>query len=288
VQSALTRDYFAEMETTTNTTPYAKNVNYETANPSISVVYPNEKIPLSEQYNAPKEELAGVEQSCLIKVSKIVGNRKQVWTRIFPEDAREYVLRDNVKCTYQPIIRIVKLHMGETWSIADVKTRLSKAYEKLFEANSSNMLKIANIMREQGKREMFDRFVKDRANASPNAFQNIIISDNYHITDMDIWVIANEYNLPIIVFNPNGLKGFFPKQSEIDGQWIRMGGKKDDNYHFIRSKIGSFANRVYEYNLIVPEMNLSKTNEFVNMVIESERMDRMNTAGLNVALQRWT
>jgi len=84
------------------------------------------------------------------------------------------------------------------------------------------------------------------------------------------------------------LKGFFTKQtgSGMDAQWIRMGGKKNDKYHFIRSKIGSFANRVYEYNMIVPEINISKTKEFVNVVIESELMDRMNTAKLENALKR--
>lgn len=290
VQSALTPDYFTEIESSIESNPYVNNVNYETATPSISVVYPNEKITISEQYNAPSEELVGVEQSCLVKITKVIGNRHQIWERIFTDDTREYVLRDNAKCTYQPIIRIVQLHMGENWTETGVKTRLSSAYKKLFDMDPANMRKIASIMREQGKSKLFEKMVKDGANSSLDEFQSIIISDNYHITDMDIWVIANEYNLPIIIFNPNGLKGFFPKKVttgkvDIQTQWIRMGGKKDDNYHFIRSKIGSYANHIYEYNLVVPEIKLSKTKEFVNVVMESERLNKINTSGLETALR---
>lgn len=292
VQSALTSEYFAEVDSNANMNPYVKNVNYETANPSISVVYPNEKIPLSEQYNPPSDELVGIDQSCLVKVSKVIGNRHQIWERIFPDDTREYVLRDAVKCTYQPIIRVAKLALDETWTELDVKNRLVVAYEKLFESNSANLLKIANIMRQQGKSRIFEKFVKTKTSHTPNEFQSIVMSDSYHITDMDIWVIANEYNLPIIVFNPNGLKGFFPKNTNagptnIRAQWIKMGGGKDDSYHFIRSKIGSYANHVYEYNIIVPEIKLSKTKEFVDVVMESEKLKQINTCGLETALQKF-
>ena len=70
-----------------------------------------------------------------------------------------------------------------------------------------------------------------------------------------------------------------------------MGGKKTDKHHFIRSIIrvakGSYTNRVYEYNLIVPEIKLSQTGEFENMVVQSVRMDRLNTCKLEDALERF-
>ena len=304
-QSALTTEYFAELDSTANTNPYAKNTNYELANPSISVVYPNEKIPLSEQYK-PTEELnelgEGVgegedgRKECLVRVSNIIGNQKQVWDRIFSEDAREYIYRDVANCTFQPIIRIVESHLGEVWTETDIKNKLSAAYLKLFEKDPSNMFKIAKIQKEQGKTKMFDKFLKFKGEATPEEFQNIVIGGTYHLTDMDIWVLANEYNLPIVVFNANGLKGFFPKvddtaTSNVNTQWIKMGGNKTDAYHFIRSKIrvakSSYANHVYEYNLIVPAVKLSRTKEFEDMVIDSVRSDRLNTAKLEDALERF-
>jgi hypothetical protein len=149
-------------------------------------------------------------------------------------------------------------------------------------------------MREQGKSKMFEKFVKSKSNVSADAFQGIVISDGYYLTDIDIWVLANEYNLPIVVFNSNGLKGFFSKidnSSDLNDQWIKMGGKRDDKYHFIRSKIrvakGSYANHIYEYNLVVPEVKLSQTKEFESIVVESAHSNKLNTCKLNDALERF-
>jgi len=302
VQSALTPDYFADMDSVRDSNPYAKQTNYELAHPSISVVYPNEKIPLSDQYQPPtKEELKGDKQSdadvdlandCLVRVSKIIGNQKQIWDRIFREDAREHIFRDTADCTFQPLMKVVESKFGETWSVVDIKNKLSAAYLKLFERDPANLPKVAKILREQGKAKMLDKFAKAKSDASPESFQDLVISDGYYLSDMDIWVLANEYNLPIVVFNANGLKGFFAKSGEsttdVHSQWIKMGGGKADKYHFIRSKIrvakGSYANHVYEYNLIVPAVALGETREFEQMVLESVRGGRLNTAPLNDAL----
>jgi len=305
VQSALTPEYFAELDATVEANPYVKQTNYEMANPSISVVYPNEKIPLAEQrvsepIEQPKKNDTEVrEQSdeCIVRISKIIGNQKQVWDRIFSEDAREHIFRDTAKCTYQPIIRIVESNLREKWTDIDVKNRLVSAYMKLFDLDPDNMIKVAKIMREQGKTKMFERILKSKEDVSPEDFQNIVMNDGYYLTDMDIWVIANEYNLPVVVFNANGLKGFFAKINETSGaanlnmQWIKMGGNKGDKYHFIRSKIrvakGSFANHIYEYHLIVPEVKLSETREFEEIAVNSFKEDRINTCKLEEALERF-
>jgi predicted NAD-dependent protein-ADP-ribosyltransferase YbiA (DUF1768 family) len=288
VQSALTTEYFSELESHRETTPYAANTNYELASPSISVVYPNEKIPLSEQQ---KPEVRNVNMTsdnareCLDRISKIIGNKKQVWDRIFSDDAREHIFRNTANCTFQPIIHVIESKLGETWTESNIKTRLATSYLKLFDRNPSNLLKIAKILREQGKSRMFERIT------TPESFQNVVINNGYYLTDMDIWVLANEYNLPIIVFNANGLKGFFAESTDTNTQWIKMGGDKNDKYHFIRSKIrvakGSYANYISEYNLIVPEVKLSQTKEFGEMVVQSYKLNLLNTCKLEDALEKF-
>ena len=293
VQSALTPEYFSELDTgTENDSYYAKQTNYELANPSISITYPNEKISIAEQYQD-----TNIVDECLVRVSNIIGNRFQVWERIFADNARELVFRDNANCTFKPIIRIVQSKLGETWTVQDTKNRLATAYSSLFETDQSYMFKIAKIMREQGKSTMFARFVNAKSDLTPDAFQDIVMNEEYYLTDMDIWVLANAYNLPIVVFNANGLKGFFPHGDDdnttttnVNKQWIKMGGEKGDKYHFIRSKIriskGSYANHIYDYHLIIPEVKLSQMKEFQDMVMESTRSDRLNTARLEDALSR--
>ena len=285
VQSALTPEYFAELDANVDKNPYVKQTNYELANPSIFEARSNEKIPLSEQYQGPEDKV----QDCLVRISKIIGNQKQVWDRIFSEDAREHIFRDTAECTFQPIIRVVESKLGQTWSIMDVKNRLAEAYSKLFHRDAENMDKVVKIMREQGKTKLF---TKPKMDMSVELFRDIIMSDGYYLCDMDIWALANEYALPIVVFNANGLKGFFAKTNDTPScQWIKMGGTKDDRYHFIRSKIrvakGSYANHIYEYNLVVPDVKLSQTREFEEMVVESVRADRLNTTPLQNALERF-
>ena len=327
IQSALTPEYFSELDSTRDSNQYANTTNYELASPSISVVYPNEKIPLSEQYQAPQntiiqqtstkqheitkspKEVESESESkkekaneCLVRTSKIIGNKLQVWDRIFSKDAREYVFRDTIICTYQPLIHSAKSKWGETWTVAIIKNKLIQSYSKLFEIDPTNILKVAKIMREQGKAKMFEKYAKPKAKVilSPEEFQDIVMDDGYHLCDMDIWALANEYNLPIVVFNANGLKGFFAKSdpdttessvSDMNTQWIKMGGNKGDAYHFIRSKIrvakGSYANRVYEYNLIVPAVKLTQTGEFEELVVNSVKYDRLNTLPLAEALARF-
>ena len=324
VQSALTPEYFSELDSTRDSNQYAKTTNYELASPSISVLYPNEKIPLSEQYQPPinkqpnpasakKQTPSSLQKDsefeskseksneCLAKTSKIIGTKLHIWDRIFSKNAREHVFRDTVPCTYQPIIYSAKSKLRETWTVSNVKNKLIAAYLNLFETDPANMLKVAKIMREQGKAKMFEKYAKPKAKIilSPEEFQDIIMDDGYYLCDMDIWVLANEYNLPIVVFNVNGLKGFFAKSDnettdssvDINKQWIKMGGDKNDTYYFVRSKIrvakSSYANRVYEYNIIVPAVKLTQTGEFEEMVVNSVKYDLLNTLPLAEVLKRF-
>ena len=133
-------------------------------------------------------------------------------------------------------------------------------------------------MRKQGKSKMFSN-----KNITPSEFASIIASNSYYLSDMDIWMLASEYQLPIILFNTNGLKGFFAK---LDVLWLRLCGPKpaDTRFHFLRSTIGSISNKIYEYGLIVPPVSLESTKEFAKMAAESE--NSVNTTTVVEALSK--
>jgi hypothetical protein len=289
VKSALTPEYFVEIDTSTAdaTGQYAKHTNYETANPSISVLYPNERIPLEEQYKAPKivlEEEDDSAHECLVNVVPIIGNKKQIWKRVFPDTAREWIYRSTAHCTFQPIMRIVESVLREKWTEREIKRRLCVAYMNLFAIHSDYLKNVVAIMRFQGKSKMFERFIRAKSELTPESFEAIVISDDYYLSDIDYWAIASQHNLPIILFNPNGLKGFFPKS---DVKWIKLGGDLSSEFHFVRSNIGSFATQIYEYNLIVPAMSLKKLKEFETEVEESLRdKTSYNTHSLEYTLSR--
>jgi hypothetical protein len=287
VQSALTPDYFSELDSTSDLR--AKHTNYELANPSISVLHPNEKIPLAEQYQRTELVAANEDDdvaTCLVKIVPIIGNPIQIWRKIFSENAREWVYRDTVSCTFQPIIKIVEDVKKETWTEPDIRRHLWAGYSVLFEKTPGLLTKVVGVMRKQGKSKMFERVARNaKLDSALDEFESIIMSDNYHLVDMDIWILATGHRLPIILFNPNGLKGFFSKS---DVQWLKMGGAHNaaTKYHFIRSNIGSYPNKIYEYNLVVPAVKLSDTKMFEAKVAEAMQANLPNTYELEDALSK--
>ena len=63
-------------------------------------------------------------------------------------------------------------------------------------------------------------------------------------------------------------------------------GQQGAKYHFIRSNVGSYANQIYKYNLIVPAVKLANTKEFEAKVVESTKAGSPNTYGLAEALSK--
>jgi hypothetical protein len=174
-QSALTNEYFADLESLSN--PYTHYTNYETATPSISVTYPNDPVPLEEQYRG-HSETQNVNTECISKVVKIIGNVGQIWKRIFPDSAKEMVFLDTEECTFKPFESILSAVLGKSFDLKEVKRYLWTAYSKHFEKTPENLLKICSIMRKQGKSKMFERAVKQRDAFTPAAFEAIIMSDS--------------------------------------------------------------------------------------------------------------
>ena len=275
-QSAITTEYFAELDHQQDN-PYTKYTNYESADPSISVKYPTDPIPLSEQYS--NIETSGMNMDCVSRVIKIVGNKQQLWKRVFPDTANEVVYRDTEECTFKVMETIMMAKLGKTFDQMEVKRYLWIAYSNLCKKTPENLAKICSIMRLQGKSKMFEPAVKKRSTLTLELVESIIMSDRYYISDLDIWALANEYDLPIILFNSNKLKGFVK-----DIEWLKLGGDIRENYYFIRSNIGSIANKVYEYNLIVPTFKLSELKEFYSLFQESLRDKTMNTRSLEEML----
>ena len=145
-----------------------------------------------------------------------------------------------------------------------------------------NLGKMCSIMRKQGKSKMFELFARNRETLTLPAFEAILMSDNYYITDMDVWVLATEYELPIVLFNPNGLKGFVMS----DVEWLKVGGNMNDEYYFVRSMTGSKVNLVYPYHLITPTFRLSSLKELYAIVQKSVADKSIYTWSLEEMLRK--
>ena len=80
----------------------------------------------------------------------------------------------------------------------------------------------------------------------------MIFSEDYYITDLDIWVISNETQTPIILFNSTNLKGMVD-----DINWLFLGGGNIyGSLYFIRSPATEISkNETPQYSLITPSFN---------------------------------
>jgi hypothetical protein len=122
-----------------------------------------------------------------------------------------------------------------------IKDLLLSGYSKYFEIPGYKA-KIMAILNGQGKAKLF------KGNAT---FEQVVKSEGYYVSDLDIWVLASMLSLPIILFASTSLKSLF--YDKID--WLMMGGNpQKDIYYFIRSptKITEM-----EYQLILPGVKLT-------------------------------
>jgi hypothetical protein len=272
-QSVLTTDYFQNMDTF-ETNKYAANSVFDTAQPSISVLYPSDPIPYEEQYKKVDTFVGDRNVDCILEEKEVIGNNRNFWKRNFPANTREIVYGESEKCSWMVMIEVFKHKYGEVYSMEKMRDTLKIAYMDLFSLNDSYHKKIVNSLKVQGKSKMMDSVNKGKVK-----LEELVVSDEYYLSDTDIWVLCWKYNLPVILFNTNGLKGYVQKGL----QWLKMGGGANDVYVFIRSNIGSFANKIYSYHLIRPYYKLSMLRELELMVLDGAVADsphRMNIQSL--------
>ena len=114
-------------------------------------------------------------------------------------------------------------------------------------------------MYKQGKRDIIKNIKTNVV-----TFETIIMSESYYLTDLDIWIFANEYNLPIVLFSTN------PFKNMISGvNWLILGGLDNylsDEFYFIRTPHEIENNIPPKYNLIKPKLKLSDLKGFDTMV----------------------
>jgi hypothetical protein len=253
LQSIIGTDYFKGL-TAFNSNPYIKNITYDVAEPSITQTYSNE-IGLEEQ-DALVNPAAKVQDrfeftvECIKKRDKVIGNiQNSMWKRIFPKTVDEIVFKNTAPCSYYAIISVLQDRLKSVISIQNVKAFLWKGYRELMEEYSG---KILSILKLQGKKDIVDRIIAKKVE-----LETVIFSEEYYITDLDLWILAKTAQLPVVLFSSTKLNQLSPS---ID--WILLGGNVHDKLHFIRSPAQIVADTPPEYHLIADAFPFSELKEF--------------------------
>jgi len=90
------------------------------------------------------------------------------------------------------------------------------------------------MIRFQGKPEILKPVSKGTVK-----LEDAIISDNYFLTAMDIYVYCYVYQLPVIMFSSSfkmsGMGLSFIDEGTVSHSFLLMGGKINDRFYFVRA-----------------------------------------------------
>jgi hypothetical protein len=178
---------------------------------------------------------------------EIEGNANEYWRqKVFKGTAtgstKELTFQPDIESSYEPLIMAYfrEKKPATRPTTEEMRTIIWESYRDLIidPKNKENFNKIKKILKErQGKMEL----LKDVK--TPEEFE-IKIKENskYFLTTLDIYVVAQKHNLPIVLFsNANKML----RDLGLNEKWLILGLRNpakamDNKFHFIRSqKFGS-------------------------------------------------
>jgi hypothetical protein len=179
------------------------------------------------------------------------------WKPIFPENSIEIIFHDSPAiCTFDMILIILK---NSKLTKHDLKEILVDEYMHYY---SDYKFEIIHIMKMQGKHKIAKQLIYYKT-----TLPNIIMSEDYYATNMDIWLLAKHYKLPIVFFSGTGLgengKKFFVANADGSDSFyfIHTPGIKNDVANAYRMVAAP------KYNDKLPLSALKK--EFADSIKES-------------------
>jgi hypothetical protein len=255
LESLLTNEYFNDL-IPFQMNSYVNNITYELSKPDITQKY-QDIVPLSDQIEVSTNVTNELSVQCIKKVDDIYGNQFNMWKQRLPKKRNGIIIREiyfnvNNICSFYVIIQILQMKLSKEigmttgLSIANIKDTLFNAYLPYLQTYN---FKIYDILEKQGKTAIIDKIRK-----KTTAFETMIMSEEYYLTDLDIWVVASKLNLPIVIFSLDNFKTML-----TDINWLVVGGDINSQapFYFIRSPKSIFKNKPSNYSLIDTPLPLS-------------------------------
>jgi len=211
IQSLLTQEYFDTLIPAV-TNKYVKNISYDEVQPIISQVYEN-IIPSLDHAIGRKNE-----QVCDKKVNEKITS--SVWKKCFPENYSEIEYSKYNFCTFNFIIDIIEKKTGNKITQNQVKNELFEEYKKYLEKYND---KIVDILILEGKKTL-----GDQVKGQTLTFANLLYTDNYFLTTLDLWLLVEKYKIPTIFISQKWILQTKYEKHEFVGY-----GDENDKFAFI-------------------------------------------------------
>jgi len=205
IQSLLTQDYFDRLIPAVMN-KYTKYSSYDEVEPVKTQVYDNLITSLGEETTCETELKDGITSG--------------IWKACFPDNYREIVYGKNNICTFQFIIDLIERKTGEKISINQIKNVLFDEYKKYL---TSYIDKMVDILILEGKKTL-----GDQVHSGTLSFSNLIYTDNYFLTTLDLWLLVVKFQIPTMFISQKTIL-----QTKFEKHEFLGYGTREDDFAFI-------------------------------------------------------
>jgi hypothetical protein len=173
-----------------------------------------------------KDMIPSLENDCM-RVTDTTENGK--WSMF--ASAKRLEFKDTPECSFGPLVYIMSVtNNNQGYSLPTMREMLWKAYLYAFE-KGDNKTKLLSIMKKEDKEELVG------TKTSNEELEELVKSEAYFVTPVDMRVFAEAYGLPIVLFSSSG-------------KWSLLGNKdkdKDTEFFFYESP-NVLINRTFRLN----------------------------------------
>jgi hypothetical protein len=196
IQSLLTNEYFEGLIPST-TNKYIQYNTYDTIEPIQSQTYDNEITIYDTQGSKQVEDIHFTPE--------LTGNISSgIWKMCFSKKYQELSYEKSKLGGYYMLIELIKIKTGKTLTIFEIKKELFQEYNKIAE----HQLTIINILIQEGKKTL-----GDQVKSGVLSLKQLIYSDNYFISNFDLWTILSKYKISSILISSKPILLSKPEKS---------------------------------------------------------------------------
>ena len=152
---------------------------------------------------------------------------------------------------------IYQTYYDKEITVNELKTKLTRLYGKYVDLHKS---KVYDILRKQnGKTSMINKVIRNKL-----TMEDLIMSEDYYLTTLDMWLLASELKLPIMLFSQSPLENL-----NLKVDWVILGGNPlKDRFFFIRSP--AISSKCPEYRMVTPQRPLYELTGFGDLLENPE------------------
>ena len=234
------------------------------------------KIPLTEQYNKVYDKkdkfLKEVLEPQIERTTDIKGNMNSFWKqKVFPKrkngrETEEVEFHKSVRANYFVLIKLMYDKYSLEYTVEDVKGIIARGYKEVIEQNENYKQAFMKIWKKQGKSRWVDAIERDEVSV-----ETVVYSDEYFLSNIDLWVFAKTSNVPLILFSAYDIDLLGNKTDKREC-WLvlQKTNVRDNTYYFIRSPSIRVEKaktlKIESYHLISPDFHINELQEFETML----------------------